>query len=244
MAEQVAYYRARAPEYDEWWQRAGRYDKGAAHTQAWRAEVDEVVGWLDSLDVSGHVLEVAAGTGNFTVELARRAERITAVDASPEALAINAEKVATARAAAREGSTFATVDHVVADIFAWDPPHPFDHVFFSFWLSHVPDAAVRAFFDLVDRALAPGGKAVLVDNLGGPADETDVVEAPGYRNDARDDAAGAGLSVRELNDGRTFTIVKVYRSPARLAELLGPLGWAVVGHDTARYFTCAVLTRR
>ena len=28
LAEQRSYYRARAPEYDEWWQRQGRYDRG------------------------------------------------------------------------------------------------------------------------------------------------------------------------------------------------------------------------
>lgn len=27
-AEQRAYYQARAPEYDEWWQRQGRFDRG------------------------------------------------------------------------------------------------------------------------------------------------------------------------------------------------------------------------
>lgn len=47
MAEQVAYYRAHAPEYDQWRQRVGRYDQGAAHTASWRAEVDEVVDWLE-----------------------------------------------------------------------------------------------------------------------------------------------------------------------------------------------------
>ena len=26
--EQIAYYRARAPEYDDWWLRTGRYDSG------------------------------------------------------------------------------------------------------------------------------------------------------------------------------------------------------------------------
>jgi hypothetical protein len=28
LSEQRAYYRGRAPEYDEWWQRRGRYDRG------------------------------------------------------------------------------------------------------------------------------------------------------------------------------------------------------------------------
>ena len=28
LAEQIEYYRARAPEYDEWWVREGRWDLG------------------------------------------------------------------------------------------------------------------------------------------------------------------------------------------------------------------------
>ena len=28
LAEQVAYYRARSAEYDQWWQRQGRFDRG------------------------------------------------------------------------------------------------------------------------------------------------------------------------------------------------------------------------
>jgi demethylmenaquinone methyltransferase/2-methoxy-6-polyprenyl-1,4-benzoquinol methylase len=31
LAEQLAYYRARASEYDEWFQREGRYDHGHEH---------------------------------------------------------------------------------------------------------------------------------------------------------------------------------------------------------------------
>ena len=28
LSDQIAYYRARAGEYDEWWFRTGRYDRG------------------------------------------------------------------------------------------------------------------------------------------------------------------------------------------------------------------------
>ena len=36
--EQIEYYRARAPEYDEWFFRRGRYDRGEGHRRAWFAE--------------------------------------------------------------------------------------------------------------------------------------------------------------------------------------------------------------
>ena len=36
----VAYYEARAPEYDDWYLRRGRYERGPIHDTAWNAELD------------------------------------------------------------------------------------------------------------------------------------------------------------------------------------------------------------
>ena len=37
LREQIAYYRARADEYDEWFLRRGRYDHGDAENARWQA---------------------------------------------------------------------------------------------------------------------------------------------------------------------------------------------------------------
>ena len=42
MAEQIEYYRARAPEYDEWFYRRGLYDRGTALNAAWQREITQV----------------------------------------------------------------------------------------------------------------------------------------------------------------------------------------------------------
>ena len=39
IAEQIAYYRSRAGEYDEWFLRQGRYDHGPELNERWFAEV-------------------------------------------------------------------------------------------------------------------------------------------------------------------------------------------------------------
>ena len=39
LQEQVDYYRARASEYDEWFYRIGRYDRGSEINQRWFNEV-------------------------------------------------------------------------------------------------------------------------------------------------------------------------------------------------------------
>ncbi|MGH8315570.1 MAG: class I SAM-dependent methyltransferase, partial [Steroidobacterales bacterium] len=85
--DQIAYYRARAGEYDQWWFRAGRYDRGAEFNAQWHAETAAVETALDAWLAArkpAHVLELACGTGLFTRRIAPRVLQLTAVDASPE----------------------------------------------------------------------------------------------------------------------------------------------------------------
>jgi demethylmenaquinone methyltransferase/2-methoxy-6-polyprenyl-1,4-benzoquinol methylase len=93
LAEQRSFYRARAPEYDEWWQRRGRYDRGEGQLLEWQRQVSTVDAALDAFEPRGNVLELAGGTGWWTRRLAETADRLTVVDSSPEALALNRERV-------------------------------------------------------------------------------------------------------------------------------------------------------
>ena len=60
-AEMLAYYEARAPEYDDWYLRRGRYERGPVHDAAWNAELDVAGRWLDALPIRGEIVELAAG---------------------------------------------------------------------------------------------------------------------------------------------------------------------------------------
>jgi hypothetical protein len=80
LSEQRAYYGGRAAEYDEWWQRRGRYDRGEEETREWHRQVASVDAALRSFGVKGDVLELAGGTGWWTERLARTADRLTVVD--------------------------------------------------------------------------------------------------------------------------------------------------------------------
>ena len=217
--EQIAYYRARAPEYDAWWFRSGRFDRGEANNAAWRAETAEVERAVDAM-LAKHrpasVLELACGTGLFTRRLAPCAAHVTAVDASPEVIAINRDRVAAAN-----------VDYVQADVFAFEPDTRYDLVFMSFWLSHVPHARFDAFFAMVRRALAPGGFAYIVDSAHDPTSH--AVNHPTPDRDA-------GVATRLLDDGRTFRIVKVFWEPAKLAARLAQCGFDARIDATPRYF--------
>ncbi|HVA20104.1 MAG TPA: class I SAM-dependent methyltransferase [Solirubrobacteraceae bacterium] len=88
LAEQAHYYRARAGEYEDWWFRRGRYDHGRDANAAWFAEAAQAEADLERFGPAGQVLELACGTGLWTGRLAAHATSVTAVDASPEALAI------------------------------------------------------------------------------------------------------------------------------------------------------------
>src|SRR5260221_2867720 len=73
-AEMLAYYEARAPEYDDWYLRRGRYARGPIHDAAWNAELDVAGRWLDALPLRGDIEELAAGTGWRSPLLASTAE--------------------------------------------------------------------------------------------------------------------------------------------------------------------------
>jgi demethylmenaquinone methyltransferase/2-methoxy-6-polyprenyl-1,4-benzoquinol methylase len=210
IADQVAYYRARAPRYDEWWQRCGAYDKGPEMAAEWDRQLDQVEGALRAFSVSGNVLELAGGTGWWTERLARSADQLTVVDSSPEVLEIN--RIRTARA---------DVEYVVADLFAWVPESSYyDVVFFSFWLSHVPRQRCADFWSMVRSCLAPGGRVFLIDNHSDPH----IVEA-----DFKDPYVlqyEPDRHVRRLDDGREYNVVKVMYEPDELAVQLTDLGWA------------------
>lgn len=216
LQEQLSYYRARAGEYDEWWLRRGRYDRGPEHNRRWFAEAEELFQALRSFNPAGRVLELACGTGLWTQQLVRFADHVTAVDASPEMLAIARERIGESKAR-----------YVPADILSWHPDAVYDAVFFSFWLSHVPPAQFDAFWGLVRSCLVPGGRAFFIDSL--PTETSTAI-------DHRLGAIEATTTRRHLNDGREFEIFKVFYQPDELTSRMADLGWAATVHRTATYF--------
>ena len=190
LADQIAYYRAVAHEYGD---HALPFPGG-----------EELSAALDMFRPTGHVLELACGTGSWTSQLLSHARKITAVDASPEMLAIASARVNSDR-----------VRFICADIFSWKPDGRFDVVFFGFWLSHVPLERFGSFWALVADCLKPGGRVFFVDD--------------GYRTP--DELVGGDEAFstirRRLNDGTVHHAIKVPHKPAELEQRLAEIGWAV-----------------
>jgi len=215
LEQQLTYYRKRAPEYDEWFLRHGRYDRGAQHRSEWFREVALIERELHHLVRGKDVLELAAGTGLWTERLANSAKRVVAVDGSPEVIGINKNRL----------HSF-DVEYQIADIFTWQPRRTFDVVFFSFWLSHVPAQRFEAFWDTVRLALNRKGNAFFIDSL---LEQTST---------ARDHAPldRSGTVRRKLNDGREFQIVKVFYEPENLERRLRELGWIGRVRASGKFF--------
>ena len=216
LQQQIDYYRERAGEYDEWFLRQGRYDHGPERNAQWFAEVGEVAQALDAFAPRGDVLEFACGTGLWTQHLARYATSVTALDSSPEVLALNRARLADAR-----------VRYMQADLFNWQPDRQYDVVFFSFWLSHVPPESFAPFWELVSRSLAPSGRVFFIDSL--------YAESSTARDHQLPEQQETVLT-RRLNDGREYAIVKVFYQPEQLQQRLRDLGWSADCHATANYF--------
>ena len=223
IGEQIAYYRARAEEYDEWFLRRGRYDRGEEHRREWSAEICRVEKDLREWAPLGDVLELACGTGLWTQVLAPLATSVTAVDVAPEAIDINRHRTQSDR-----------VHYVVADLFDWTPLRAYDFVFFGFWLSHVPEERFEAFWRLVRAALRPGGRAFFVDGL--------LTQDSTAKDHCPIDLGG--VVERKLNDGRVFRIVKVFHEPAGLEKRLSALGWQGWVRSAGRFFYYGCVSAR
>ena len=167
---------------------------------------------LDAFRPAGDVLELACGPGTWTAQLLRHADSVTAVDASPEMLAIASSAVADER-----------LRFVQADLFAWRPERRYDVVFFGFWLSHVPLERFEAFWALVGDCLAPGGRVFFVDD--------------GYRTpDELIEGESSSTIRRRLNDGSPYRAVKVPHEPVELERRLARLGWRIAVTRTSGPF--------
>ena len=220
--EQKAYYHARAPEYDEWWLRSGRHDRGPEFRRRWIAETNEVRAALAAFGAYGRILEIACGTGWWTQQLAEGAKEVTALDASSEMLERCRARVETAGLGAER------VRYLLADTWEWTPERRYDEVFFGFWLSHVPGERFDAFWALVDEALAPGGRVFFVDSA-----------SEGGSSGASGQSDTQETEQRELSGGRRFEIVKRYYEPRQLRERLAGLGWDFEVRTTAEFFLYA-----
>jgi 2-polyprenyl-3-methyl-5-hydroxy-6-metoxy-1,4-benzoquinol methylase len=215
LEEQKHYYRERASEYDEWFYRLGRYDRGPEWNHRWCEEVGTLQKAVAGLGGFECILELACGTGIWTKALTAMTGDLTAIDASPEVIEINRGKIGQS-----------SITYLQCDIFEWQPERQYDLVFFAFWLSHVPPGQLAAFLKTVYSAVRPGGHVFIIDSR--PYEQS----------------ADQTYQTRKLKDGREFRIVKIYYDPSTLKATLEQHGFRADVRTTGEFFWYASCTKQ
>ena len=208
VAEQSAYYRAVAGEYED-------------HAIDVPGQ-DELLATVDAFRPTGDVIELACGTGVWTERLLRSARTVTAVDAAPEMLT---------QAKARVGAKSARF--IEADVFTWRPDRKYDAVFFGFWLSHVPEEHFNSFWSLVAECLRPSGIVFFVDD--GYRTDAELIEGPSSPVVERRLNDGTSFRVIKVayQPAELELRLRALNWDITVGTTSGPFYWGVGGRDPA-----------
>ena len=192
-AELVDYYRRRAREYEAIYAKPERQDDLAFLKK-----------YLPERLAGRRVLEVACGTGYWTVLVARTAASIVAVDAAEEPMRIAMSKDYGER----------NVHFELADAYALAADlGRFDGALACFWWSHIPLSRIDDFLGSLHRVLEPGARVLLMDNRYVEGNSTPIAER---------DAEGNTYQLRPLADGSTNRVLKNFPTEAELRAALAP----------------------
>lgn len=186
------YYSKRAQEYENIYNRP---DKVRQQEQNFIAE------YIKKSFRGKYVLELACGTGYWTKYLLVSAQKILAIDTSPEIL-----KIASSRY-----FRYPSIQFLQSD--AYDPPKsipPYTGMMANFWFSHIPKRKIELFLKTIHTCMQSNAFILFVDNV--------------YKGEL-----GGGLirkrgqldtwKLRRLENGKKYTILKNYYSKTQLTNI-------------------------
>jgi SAM-dependent methyltransferase len=172
-ADQIAYYQARAPWYDDVYTSTGDYDRGPELNGEWQADLAAIDQALCRVPLHGDCVELGAGTGYWTEKIVERVERLWALDAVPEVLQI---------ARARVGMLSTRVEFEVVDLWQWQPGRVWDCALACFFIEHVPDEVLPGMLSTLHDALRPGGGVFIAEGASYEAEPQIETRAIGSRD--------------------------------------------------------------
>ena len=201
------YYARRAAEYDSVYDKPGRQPD----LQTLSLQVSEFLR-------DRRVLEVACGTGYWTVRYAAKAAAVLATDVGGEVLEI-------ARA---KGTVGPHVTYALADAYRLeDVQGEFDAGFAGFWWSHVPLTQLGAFLRGLHERLGIGARMLFVDNRYVEGSNTPL---------ARRDGDGNTFQRRRLADGTEHEVLKNFPSLDEVRRTLHDAGAEDIHAEELSYF--------
>ena len=160
--------------------------------------------WLPTVFAGRQVLEIACGTGWWTLHGARDALHWLATDLNPETVALARAKPMPAAV------RFATVDaYTMAEL----GNAQFDAAFAGCWWSHVPRARLPGWLATLHARLLPGARVVMLDNAYVQTSSTPI---------SRRDEAGNTYQNRPLDDGSVQEVLKNFPTREEAVAMLGP----------------------
>jgi ubiquinone/menaquinone biosynthesis C-methylase UbiE len=150
------------------------------------------------------VLEIACGTGFWTEIAAQTAERIIAIDSSPEML-----RIAQSKALQSD-----KVQFLQADAYALsNVPGEFDAGLANFWFSHIPKLRINGFLLGFHKRIGKNGAVFMADNVYMPDVGGDLVAQSGSEDT---------FKVRELSNGSRHLVLKNYYAENQIRCILTP----------------------
>lgn len=185
----LEYYEKRQPEYEEIYSKIERQDD-----LAWlQRELEREV-------LGRRVLEIACGTGYWTRRIANSALYVLATDASE-----------TLSKSAVESCEGGHVENRVMDAFQIPASKEFDVFMSGFFFSHVKIQDRRPFMKGVDRAMKPGTKVILFDNLYVEGSNTPISSRTEF---------GDTYQTRSMSDGSSHEVLKNFPDTTELNSLM------------------------
>ncbi len=189
-----SYYQKRAPTYEQAFE-------GEDHGR--QMEIAEITKDLQSAMEGRDVLDVACGTGFWTVRAAETAKSIVAVDAVQETLDV-----------AQEKTYRCPVDFKIGDAYALESiTGKFNGGMTTFWFSHVPKSRIHEFLSGLHAALKPGSTVFIAENMYVPGRGGELITKPGEEDTYKR---------RTLPDKSVEDVLKNYYSEEELRKIFSP----------------------
>ena len=196
-------------------QRAAIYERVYLKPER-QADLRALEAWLPPQFSGRRVLEVACGTGWWTLHGARDAAAWLATDINSETMDVARRKPLPANV------ELATVD---AYTFAELGSQTFDAAFAGCWWSHVALTRLQPWLATLHARLQPGARVVMLDNRYVAGSSTPL---------SRTDADGNSYQNRQLDDGSVHEVLKNFPTRDQAFAQLGPRAqdpqWTDYGH--------------